>query len=77
MEEQEIIAALVEDISEYYAPAESAADADELKSSVELMEELAAFTDIDATSIMRQMMFEGFQFRYIDGGFVWLLKLRH
>jgi hypothetical protein len=67
---------LCEAISSYFLPATSINDADELKSTTELMDEIEAFVDVKKNDLYDAMKSLGFNYTYSGTGFTWLLKLR-
>lgn len=61
----------------FYAPAEDAAAADEMKSTQDIIEEMDQVqSDISTDEINSLMETQGFKLYYNGSGYVWLLKIR-
>jgi hypothetical protein len=67
---------LCEAISKHFSPATSINDADELKSTIELMDEIEGLVDVDKNELYDAMKQLGFTYTYSGTGYAWLLKLR-
>jgi len=66
---------LIEALCSRYHPAGSPADADEMLTTTELIEQISAFADTTREIVMDAMQQAGFKLHYTGAGFVWLLKL--
>jgi len=57
-----------------WQPAEPGMPGVELKTSMDLLEEMAAIADVEKREIAVAMKQAGFKIAYIDGGFYWVMK---
>lgn len=67
---QELISALMQT----YLPADSVSSADEMKTTLELLDEFESMVDVSKDSVFTAMQAAGFKTWYTGSGFVWLLK---
>jgi len=72
-----IAAKLIEALTSYYDPCTTPADADDTKSTQELIEEMDQIQDaifpFEVNALMEQ---HGFKLHYNGSGYVWLLKIK-
>lgn len=75
--EYPIVERLVESLTSYYSPAKNPSEADESKTTQELIEEMEQIQDsIYPWEVNRLMEQKGFIMHYTGSGYVWLLKLK-
>ena len=60
----------------FYSPAETPAEADEQKSTYELIEEMGEIEEITPAAVNKLMMNDGFRLHYTGMGYVWLLNIK-
>ena len=74
--EYPIVERLVESLTSYYSPAKNPSEADESKTTQELIEEMEQIQDsIYPWEVNRLMEQKGFIMNYTGSGYVWLLKV--
>ena len=72
-----IVERLVESLTNYYSPVCTPADADETKSTQELIEEMEQIQDsISPWEVNKLMEQNGFTMHYTGSGYVWLLRIK-
>jgi hypothetical protein len=67
---------LFEAFMQYYSPALHPDQADEMKSTTELIEEMEGIDEILPWEINKLMEENGFKLHYTGSGYVWLLKIK-
>lgn len=67
---------LVEALIAYYSPADSPEDANETKSTQELINEMSDMDEIYPNEVNRLMEEHQFKIQYNGSGYVWLLKIK-
>ncbi len=65
---------LIDLIRARYQPAINAEDADEMLTTIDLIEEISDFADTTKEIVFNEMTNAGFKIHYTGAGFVWLLK---
>ena len=68
---------LIEALVAFYQPAESLTEADDTKSSHELISEMSGIEEIFPYEVNRLMEEGGFKLHYNGSEYVWLLKLKN
>lgn len=72
-----IVETLIETLTQFYHPALTFADADETKSTQELIDEMEGIQDcIQPWSVNKLMESHNFKLHYNGSGYVWLLKMK-
>ena len=72
-----ILNALIDALLCYYLPAETASEADESKSTQEIIEEMDQIEEVLPSIVNNLMVEHGFKLNYTGSGYVWLLKLKN
>ena len=67
---------LFEALTAWYIPAESPKDADETKSTQDLIEEMETMQEVSPWEVNKLMEGAGFKIHYTGSGYEWMLKLR-
>ena len=67
---------IIETLTGYYSPACSMADADETKTTAELVEEMESVMGIQPVEVSTALAGAGFKLHYTGTQYVWLLKSR-
>lgn len=67
---------LIVALAAFYQPAESLADADDSKSTLELIDEMSGIEQIYPYEVNELMERNGFKLHYNGSGYLWLLKLK-
>ncbi len=65
---------LIDLIRARYQPVINAEDADEMLTTIDLIEEISDFVDTTKEIVFNEMTNVGFKIHYTGAGFVWLLK---
>ncbi len=73
-ENQENTRKLIDLICARYQPAINAEDADEMLTTIDLIEQISDFADTTKDIVFNAMKAAGFNIHYTGAGFVWLLK---
>ena len=75
-DEPTIVEKLMNRLIEFYSPADSPTEADETKSTQELIDEMEQIQDcVMPWEINKLMELHGFKLHYTGSGYVWLLKM--
>ena len=65
---------LISVLMQTYLPAESVENSDEMKTTLELLDEFESMVDVSKDTVFAAMQSAGFKTWYTGYGFVWLLK---
>ena len=68
---------LFEALTAFYSPAKSPSEADETKSTQDLIEEMETMQEVQPWEVNKLMEKAGFKIHYTGTSYEWLLKKRH
>lgn len=72
-----ILSALIDALLSYYSPAENTSEADDSKSTQDLIEEMDQIADVSPDDVNKLMEEHGFKLNYTGSGYVWMLKTKN